>query len=276
MSSTFLRGLQLLEIVGTEGPIGVSELSRRLGADKSGVSRMVAAAERDGWLARSEDGVVLGARLAVLGYDTPMAASMREMRPLLETAAGITGMLAQACCLIGGQLVPVLSSGQLSIQLPAALAFPLPLWGTASGRAIAAGLEADELDAVLPAEPFPEPLSTIAAESPFPPTPVVSPSEAAGWPEPGRRISDRAALADAVGEVRRTGVSRERGEVHPSLGCIAMPWPGAPAPGAVGLIGPVAEVVATSALIEALLGAVVSPGADRALVVGAAAVVLGD
>ncbi|HEX4191155.1 MAG TPA: helix-turn-helix domain-containing protein [Marmoricola sp.] len=276
MSSTFLRGLQLLEIVGTEGPIGVSELARRLGADKSGVSRMVAAAERDGWLVRSEEGVRLGARLPVLGYDTPMAVTMREVRPLLDAAAGITGMLAQACGLIGGQVVPVLSSGQLGVQLPSALALPLPIWGTASGRAIAAGLGPDELGRLLPSEPFPEPLSTMSARPAPDAYPKPSPPDAEGWAEPGRRITDRAELDAAIAEVRRTGTSRERGEVHPSLGCIAVAWPSAPVPAAIGLVGPVAEIVASARLIDALLAAVVEPGADRGRIVGVAAALLGD
>lgn len=274
MSSTFMRGLRLLEIVALEGPIGVSDLARRLGTDKAGVSRMVTAAEKDGWLTRTPEGVQLGPRLPVLGYDTHISASMRDLRPLMEAIAGVTGLLVQACCLIGDQMVPVLSSGRLSVQLPTPLALPLPIWGTASGRALSTVLDDSELDRILPTEPFPDPMSMIDARPSFLDTLPAGSDELEGWRDTGRPVTTRAEFTRLVAEVRASGVSRERGEVHPLLGCIAVPWAGAPLPASVSVIGPVRDVVASAPLIAAVLTTAVTPGADLAKVVGAAASLL--
>ena len=62
MSSTFIRGLALLETIDLYGPITVTELAQRTGVDKSTVSRTLAACEPDGWVVRTEGRVALGPR----------------------------------------------------------------------------------------------------------------------------------------------------------------------------------------------------------------------
>ena len=88
-------------------------------------------------------------------------------------------------------------------------------------------------------------------------------------------MTTRRQLLELVATVRLDGVARERGEVLPSTGCVAVPWPDAPIAASIGVIGSVSEVVASSALAETVLRAAVEPGADRARIVAAAMGVIG-
>src|ERR1700759_1098728 len=103
VSSTFIRGLALLETIDLYGPITVTELARRTGVDKSIVSRTLAACERDGWVVRTAGQVTLGPRAALLAHLSPTASLIREAEPLVDAISGVTGCLAQACTLAGSR-----------------------------------------------------------------------------------------------------------------------------------------------------------------------------
>ncbi len=271
MSSTFRRGLRMLEVVGIDGPIGVSELARRLGVDKAAVSRMVAVSVEDGWLLRTKAGIVLGPRLPALGYDTPISVAIREMQPIVDAVAGVTGLFTQACGLIGRDVVALISAGRPPIPLPSALSIRLPIWATAVGRAIAISLDEDELATLLPAEPFPAPESILPDLMPLPPSDLV-PGRLPGWRDAtSERVTTSAQFSQILRDVRADGVARERGEVFPQTGCIAAPWTAAPIAASIGVIGFAADVVDNATLAEAVLRAAVAPSADRTQVIAAAA-----
>lgn len=258
MSATFMRGLALLEIVADSGPIGVSDIARRLDADKAGVSRMVTAAERDGWVRRVPDGVVLGPRLPVVAHHLPLAGTLQECQELADAVAGITGLYTQLHLLVGGSVVPAVTSGRPPFAFPTPPSLEVPLWGTAGGLAVAALMDPVALRAGLPADPLPWPESAVAMQA------EVSASDR--LPE----LSGAEFLA-AVEGVRVHGFAYDFDAVIPGISCIAAPWPSLPEFASLAIVDVARDMETRRGLIEAVLRAATSPGASRDTIVQAAA-----
>ncbi|MFL6059691.1 MAG: IclR family transcriptional regulator C-terminal domain-containing protein [Marmoricola sp.] len=269
MSTTFLRGLKLLEIVGIDGPIGITELARRVDADKGTVSRMVTAAERDGWLVRTPGGVALGPRLPVLAHGTPRAAVLRDVEPLVDAVAGVTGLFAQVYMVVGGGVVPVLSAGRPPIGMPDPPLLEMPIWLVAAGRAAVALLSDDEIEALLPDGPFVVPANIAELNRS-----IAGPAADDGAPthqEDRETAGTRAALFGELARIRASGLSYDRGEANPYLHCIARPWPGLDSAAAITVIGRSDDITAGADLIEAVLLEAVAPGTTRERIVMSAA-----
>lgn len=86
-NQSILRALDILEIVGKEGaPIGLSDLSRRVGIHKSTVHRLVLSMESRGWLTREIDSgkYRLGIKFATVLGKNVLGNSFREIRHLLK------------------------------------------------------------------------------------------------------------------------------------------------------------------------------------------------
>ena len=103
MSSSLLRGLRVIEMLGQE-PIGVSEIARRLGVDKAGVSRVRSSLVAEGWVTRTGSRFVLAERALALGGGVPASTLHRaaaDVRRVGERTGRsvvvlrLTGTLAQ-------------------------------------------------------------------------------------------------------------------------------------------------------------------------------------
>jgi DNA-binding IclR family transcriptional regulator len=274
MSKTFMRGLALLETIDLYGPITITELARRSDVDKSIVSRTITACEIDGWVVRSAGKVALGPRSALLGRSSAAEAAVRHAEPLVQALAGVTGLLAQAYALVGSRAVLIASAGA---SIPVGLGTGLPLFATAAGKVIAAQMTDSELDRRLPPEPFPDPAAEVASLAGFEPlssTLLSSSKDSSSVPFKSAR--DRRQLAKQLDVVRRDGLATDAGEIHPSLGCIAVPWPGQPdMPAALACMGSPTSLATGEMLVKAVLATAAGPAATREEIVASAANIFG-
>jgi IclR family acetate operon transcriptional repressor len=145
----------LIEAVAERQPLGVSELARLTGIEKSAAHRLAVTLHRTGWLDRAEDGrwqiaAALG-RLARRGAITALTATMRPRMEALRDRTGETVMLV---AIENGRLMvheTVESRHALRIGAPAGS--ELPLLRSSAVRAIAAHLPPEELAALRRAHP---------------------------------------------------------------------------------------------------------------------------
>lgn len=211
MSASLLRGLRILEMLQEE-PLGTNEIARRLEVDKAGVSRVMAALQREGWVDRTGRRFVLGTRTLALLDETT--------RALLTEATDLAGRLLRET----GHTVAVLQRRGSGAQ-PLALceaeaaedfrehAAPFEhLCATAGGVALLAQLPDDLVEQHLALDPWP----------------LASPTAPSGPDEV------RALLA----QVRSGSAVAERSWTIPGQACIALPWPGHTRPLAVAVLGP--------------------------------------
>jgi DNA-binding IclR family transcriptional regulator len=268
VSKTLLRGLDLIEVVGLHGPMTVTELARRTGVHVTIVSRTVSACEPDGWLMRVGNKIVVGPRCALLGLASPANQAIRQAEPLVAAITGATGLVTTASCLIGRDVMPIATSGGAA-SLPG-VASRMPIHIMAAGRAIAAQLTPQQLDAALPAEPFPAAgliIESLGGASPIP----SYLAEYQRVEEPRELPRTRAALLAEIETIRTGGFARDHGEVHASIHCIAAPWPVPGLPAAFACIGARDAIADARTTIEACLSAATRPGATARDVIQAAA-----
>lgn len=290
MSKTFLRGLDLLETVDRHGPLTVTELARRSGLDKAVVSRTVAAAETDGWLSRVDGRIGIGPRAVLLGHGGTVDRAARRAEDLVHAVAGVTGHLCHAYTLVGANAAVLAVAGGRGPQqaMPTGLAAEHPLWATAAGRTILAQLPAADLDRLLPRGPYPDAAALAGSMGPmltslFVLTAANSTAGAPGAPDNpgptavpagprGRALPrDRAELDALLTDIRRRLVAVDPGDIHPELGCVAVPWPLPALPAALACLGPPTELAAQFALISRVLHTAAAPGATAGAILAVAA-----
>jgi DNA-binding IclR family transcriptional regulator len=275
MSKTLMRGLALLETIDLQGPITVMELSRHSGIDKSIVSRTIAALEREGWIVRHETKIELGPRAALLGHSSQGAQAVRLAEPLVHAVAGVTGLLTQAYGLVGTRAVVLAAAGGRGPSTPVGLGSGVPLFATAAGMTIAAQLESADLARRLPPEPFPDPSPELAELAGYPP---IASAILAAQDEPFDTSSsvakDARELDRQLDEVRRSGIARDTGELHPQMGCMAVPWPQPGLPAALACMGSPADIAAAEQVLQAALTSATAIGARPQDVVASVAEVI--
>jgi DNA-binding IclR family transcriptional regulator len=267
-----MRGLALLETVDLHGPITVTELSRRTGVDKSIVSRNLAACERDGWIVRNDGHVTLGPRAALLAHRSSTATLIREAEPLVEAISGVTGCLVQACTLAGRSALVIAAAGPSPLASATGLGAEFPLYATAAGQIIAAQLDAAALDALLPADPFPDPLEAMLSLPVF--AAIASTlTERSGEAMRTTAVMPRTRreLDEQLTDVRAEGACADRGDIHPALACLSIPWPHATTPAALACLTSPADLHAREQTIRTVLTAAAAPAATRTEVAAAAA-----
>lgn len=267
-----LRGLQLLELLDVHGPMTVTEIARLTGQDKSWVSRIAAACEHDGWTVREHGRVALGTRAALLAHGSAGGELIRRAQPLVEALAGVTGLTAHAYGLVGTHATVLAAAGPGPPLSSVGVGMSTSLVATAAGQVIAAQLDPERLERLLPPDPFPEPLAELAASPGYVAFAsgrftALAPSEGAQCTAPRNRVELEATLA----EVREQGFALDEGALHPQIGCLAVPWPGVGDFAALTCMGTPAAVSASIALARPALEAAASPGATREDVVAAAA-----
>jgi DNA-binding IclR family transcriptional regulator len=261
MSKTLVRGLEMIEDLGLYGPMTISELARRSGIHVSIVSRTVTALEPEGWLVRVDGKIAAGPRCALLGLISPAGKTVRRAESLVKAIAAVSGVATAASGLIGRDVMILASSSGAGAELPDGFSSRVPVYVMAAGRAIAAALRSERLDALLPAGEFPgagQVLESLVGSAPLPDFLVgAGPGEAPDLSIP----RSRAALEAELKSIRDTGFARDSGELHPAVHCIAAPWPTPELPASLACIGSREEVETNRETIEACLRAAVRPGA---------------
>lgn len=271
MSKTLLRGLDLIEEVGRHGPLTVSELARRTGVHITIVSRTIKACEPEGWLVRVDGKVLPGPRCALLGLASPVSRTIGEAEPLVRTLAAVTGLAASADGLVGGELMMLASFGTAGAADLAGGLGRVPVYVLAAGRAVAAQLPAARLDAVLPAEPYPDAGRLLASIHDLAPHSTYLTNFGADRDPAAALPRTRAELDAELKSIRVGGFARDHGALHPSIHCIAAPWPTDTLPAAMACFGSRENIEADAELIEAALRAATKPGATTQDVLDAAA-----
>lgn len=267
-----LRGLKLLETIDLHGPLTVTEIARITGQDKSWVSRIVAACEPDGWIVRDKGRIAIGPRAALLAHSSAAGDLIRTAQPLVEAVAGVTGLMAQAYALVGSRATVVAAAGGRGQFISVGVGMSTSLIATAAGQAIAAQLEATELERALPQEPFPDPLEELLtnpgylafASGRFASSSAVA-NAAPSVPRDGTELRRR------LEQVRELGFALDRGDLHPQIGCIAVPWSGANSLASLACMGTPVEITANAEQACQVLRAAAAPSATREDVVAAAA-----
>jgi DNA-binding IclR family transcriptional regulator len=260
MSKTFLSRLAMLEVLDAAGPLTISELAHRSGLDVAVVSRTVAACEGDGWLTRTAGKIAIGPRTTLLGHSGPFAEVIARAAPLVHAVAGVTGLLTHAYSLIGASSVLIAAGPGRLPGPPPGLALQSPLHATAAGHAIAAQLDPDRLDALLPPEPYPDAAQVTAAMAGTAVEPFFTPAAAAAAavrPPLPRHRDDLQARLDPV---RTDGFATDHAALDPAIACIAVPWPQPGFPSALACLGLPEAVTAGTALIRRALTLAAQPG----------------
>lgn len=261
MSKTLLSRLAMFEILDAYGPLSMTELAQRSGLDLTVVSRTVAACEPDGWLTRRDGKVELGSRAALLAHGSASAQFMAMAEPLVHAVAGVTGMFTHASGLIGTQVMLIATAPGRGAAIPAGLSSKTSVYVTAGGRAIAAQIAPGKLEALLPAEPFPNSSSVMSVFEDTASAPLFSLStgEAASVYSLPRT---RAELDAELATVRSAGFATDHGALHPAIHCVAIPWPGNAMTASISCVGSAREIADNAEVIRAALTAAALPGAD--------------
>ncbi len=277
MSQTLMRGLSLLESVDMHGPLTITELSRLSGVDISIVSRTISALEGDGWVVRSEGKVELGPRAALLGHTSAGAGVVRRAEPLVHAVAGVTGLLAQAYCLVGTRAVVLAAAGGRGQGTPTGLGVSVPLFATAAGKMVAAQLDSAELTRRLPSEPYPDPAEELARLIGYRPPAGAMLSGPDGPGVSTHAVAQHREQLDRELEgIREAGMASDRGELDPELGCLAVAWSQAGVACALACLGAPAEIAAAETVVRTALLAASAPGARPEDVVAETGKVLGE
>jgi DNA-binding IclR family transcriptional regulator len=271
MSKTLLRGLDLIEEVGRHGPLTVTELSRRTGIHITIVSRTIKACEPEGWLVRIDGKVLPGPRCALLGLASPVTRTIAQADPLVRAIAAVTGLAASADGLVGSDVMMLASFGAAGATDLAGALPRVPAHFQATGRAIAAQLSPEQLDAVLPAEPYPGADQLIVGLREMAPLSNYLASFHADRDPTAALPRTRAELEAAIEPIRGGELSRDHGAIHPNIHCIAAPWPTDTVPAALACFGSREKIEAETDLIESALRAATKPGASAQDVLDAAA-----
>jgi DNA-binding IclR family transcriptional regulator len=266
------RGLELLETLDVHGSLTVTEIARLTGHDKSWVSRIVAACEPDGWIVREHGRVALGPRSALLARGSAAGELIRRAQPLVEALAGVTGLTAQAYALVGRHATVLAAAGGGPPLSSLGVGMSTSLVATAAGQVIAAQLEPATLERLLPPDPFPDPLVELLENPGYR-------AFAAGRLAPLREVTsaasavprDREELYAVLADVSERGVAIDNGDLHPQIGCIAVPWPDSDDVAALTCMGSPAEMTSAAGLARTVLEAAAAPAAMREDVVAAAA-----
>lgn len=139
----------VVEAVAERQPVGVSELARATGLDKSTTQRVVITLHRAGWLV-SPPGPSTRWQLAVdlvhLARHAGTSALVAGTRPVLESLRDATGESVLLALFANGQLtVHDVVESRAAVRMSARVGARLPVARSASGRVVAAHLGAQEL-----------------------------------------------------------------------------------------------------------------------------------
>jgi len=138
---------RVLEAIARTQPVGVSDLARAVGIDKSAAHRLAITLHAAGWVDRSEDGRWSVAPTLVSTIRGSATRSLIcSVRPLLEAARDQTGETAMLVVPEANRLmiVDLVESGH-NLRVSATVGAEMPARRSSALRALAAHLPAEEL-----------------------------------------------------------------------------------------------------------------------------------
>jgi IclR family acetate operon transcriptional repressor len=145
----------ILEAIAARQPIGVSELARVTGIDKSAAHRVTVTLHGAGWLHRTGDGRWQVA--AALRQMVDRAASdtlVSVFRPVIERLRDETGETTMLVAIEGSRLLVLdVADSRHNLRITAPVGSTLPLPSSSAARAIAAHLPPDDLAALRGLDP---------------------------------------------------------------------------------------------------------------------------
>ncbi len=150
---TLRRGLRTLELLADDdGGLGVVDVARRLGVDKSQASRTLRALADHGLVERdpASRAYRLGPRVFAYAARVSERRLLRAAPPVLERLVGALGERAHLSVLVGATVLTLLShSPPHAIQAAGWAGRTVPAYCTAAGRALLADHDPDALRALL-------------------------------------------------------------------------------------------------------------------------------
>lgn len=154
----------LIEVVAERQPLGVSELARATGIDKSAAQRLAVTLHRAGWLDRTSEGRWrIAPALARLARGASAASLIADLRPAMERLRDETGETVMLVAVEEARLrVREVVESRHALRISAPVGAELPLLHSSAARAIAAHLPPDELDALRRVHPALDDDATLA------------------------------------------------------------------------------------------------------------------
>ena len=153
----------LLEAVAEHQPLGVSELARVTGIEKSAAHRLAVTLHATAWLGRTNDGRWWIAPALVRLARRAGAALAAELRPRMEDLRDETGETVMLVAIEDARLrVREVVESRHALRIAAPVGAELPLIRSSAARAIAAHLPPDELEALRRAHPTLDDDATLA------------------------------------------------------------------------------------------------------------------
>jgi len=145
----------LVEAVAQHQPLGVSELARATGIDKSAAHRLAVTLHKAGWLAREGSGRWrIAPALVRLARRAGAASFAAELRPRMEALRDETGETVMLVAIEDARLrVREVVESRHALRIAAPVGAELPLIRSSAARAIAAHLPPDELATLRRAHP---------------------------------------------------------------------------------------------------------------------------
>jgi len=196
------RGLRILDTLSSESQgLGVTEISRRVAADKSVVYRTLSLLMAHDYV--EQDPV---SKKYVLGYKVMELAGKRlrtidlfsSAKPTLKEVVNETGEIVVLAVLIGDVLAYLdKEQGPHAVHISSGLGQPIPLHSTASGKAILAHMPDSEV-------------IRLSREKGLPPITE-------------KTITNFSAFRAHLAEVRARGYAVDDQETYPGIRCVAAP-----------------------------------------------------
>jgi DNA-binding IclR family transcriptional regulator len=192
-----LIALDVLEAVGREQPIGVSNLARELDLPKSTVQRSLETLRTAGWIRQSSNGAwSLTLKPAVVGQRAGNEWGVRDAaQPVMTALREDTGESIRLWLRDGSRAVLVQSlESTKAVRAITPVGVSLPAHASSAGKAMLAALPAEERDAILGA-----PLESLTSQT----------------------ITDPAKLRRALEQVRKVGYAVSSSEAHADVHGVA-------------------------------------------------------
>ncbi len=145
----------LVEVLADRQPLGVSELARLTGIEKSAAHRLAITLNRAGWLDATGDGRwQIAPALGRLARRAATGALTATMRPRMETLRDQTGETVMLVAIEHARLmVHEVVESRHALRITAPVGSELPLLRSSAARAIAAHLPPEELAALRTSHP---------------------------------------------------------------------------------------------------------------------------
>jgi len=148
------RALVVLEILGSLGTAGVTEIAAELGVHKSTVSRLIAVLESRGFVEQLSDRgkYRLGFTVVRLAGSTSARMDLaKASQPFCDELAALTGETTNVAILDGDRIINIVETiGSAEIALRSWVGQSCPAHATSSGKILLTSLSQNELRGLLP------------------------------------------------------------------------------------------------------------------------------